>query len=72
MTKYFKQVYSKSFEEHIRSILQRTSSQPLVLPGSLSEATPDEWVKFLRKATNTLRDNYIIPQNKAREEIRKR
>ncbi|NXT77913.1 NUP88 protein, partial [Zapornia atra] len=68
-----------SFEKHIRSILQRGSANPLLLNClSLRSADkdaappPEECLQLLSRATQVFREEYILKQDLAKEEIQQR
>ncbi|XP_053635741.2 nucleoporin 88 [Cherax quadricarinatus] len=67
-----RKVHSQNFEDHIRCILHRLSSQPLLASGSTSKVTPDEYLNLLNRITATLRKNYMQPQRAARLDIQRR
>ncbi|NXX95194.1 NUP88 protein, partial [Centropus bengalensis] len=73
-----------SFEKHIRNILQRSSANPVLLKTpSLSllllrsadkEAAPppEECLQLLSRATQVFREEYILKQDLAKEELQQR
>uniref|UniRef100_A0A8C6YM26 Nucleoporin 88 n=1 Tax=Nothoprocta perdicaria TaxID=30464 RepID=A0A8C6YM26_NOTPE len=63
-----------SFEKHIRSILQRSSANPLVLRSADKDAAPppEECLQLLSRATQVFREEYILKQDLAKEEIQQR
>ncbi|KAM9801115.1 nucleoporin 88 [Neosynchiropus ocellatus] len=64
-----------SFEKHIRNILVRCSTNPLVLKaGDNKDAAPppQECLQLLSRATQVFREEYIQKQDMAREELQKR
>ncbi|NWR84824.1 NUP88 protein, partial [Furnarius figulus] len=72
-----------SFEKHIQSILQRSSANPLHLklqkPLLLfrsadkdSAPPPEECLQLLSRATQVFREEYILKQDLAKEEIQQR
>ncbi|NXG78653.1 NUP88 protein, partial [Baryphthengus martii] len=63
-----------TFEEHIRSILQRGSANPLLLKSADPDAAPppEECLQLLSRATQVFREEYILKQDLAREEIQQR
>ncbi|NXC43398.1 NUP88 protein, partial [Penelope pileata] len=76
-----------SFEKHIRSILRRSSANPLVLKrvglqkpvsclfrsGDKDAAPPpEECLQLLSRATQVFREEYILKQDLAKEEIQQR
>ncbi|XP_032401726.1 nucleoporin 88 [Xiphophorus hellerii] len=65
---------SDSFEQHIRSILARSSNNPMVLKAGDKEASspPAECLQLLSRATQVFREEYIMKQDMAREEMERR
>lgn len=63
-----------SFEQHIRNILARSSTNPLVLKAGDRDTSPPppECLQLLSRATQVFREEYILKQNMAREEMQKR
>ncbi|KAK2525546.1 nuclear pore complex protein Nup88 [Columba livia] len=63
-----------SFEKHIRSILQRSSANPLLLKSADKDAAPppEECLQLLSRATQVFREEYILKQDLAKEEIQQR
>ncbi|XP_032071436.1 nuclear pore complex protein Nup88 [Thamnophis elegans] len=63
-----------SFERHIRNILCRTSANPLLLKAADKESSPppEECLQLLSRATQVFREEYILKQDLAREEIQRR
>lgn len=63
-----------SFEQHIRSILARSSNNPVVLKAGGKEASPPpaECLQLLSRATQVFREEYILKQDMAREEMQRR
>ncbi|XP_035382657.1 nucleoporin 88 [Electrophorus electricus] len=63
-----------SFEQHIRNILARSSTNPLVLrAGDKDSSSPTpECLQLLSRATQVFREEYILKLDLAREEIQKR
>ncbi|XP_062241935.1 nucleoporin 88 [Platichthys flesus] len=63
-----------SFEQHIRNILARSSTNPLVLKAGDKETSPapQECLQLLSRATQVFREEYILKQDMAREEMQKR
>ncbi|KAI5089449.1 nuclear pore complex protein Nup88 [Silurus meridionalis] len=62
------------FEQHIRNILARSSTNPLMLRSGdkdLSTPTP-ECLQLLSRATQVFREEYILKLDLAREEMQKR
>uniref|UniRef100_UPI00398F730D nucleoporin 88 isoform X1 n=2 Tax=Pristiophorus japonicus TaxID=55135 RepID=UPI00398F730D len=65
---------SNSFEQHIRNILRRSTTNPLLLRASDAEGAPppQECLQLLSRATQVFREEYILKQALAREEIARR
>ncbi|KFW11071.1 Nuclear pore complex protein Nup88, partial [Eurypyga helias] len=63
-----------SFEKHIQSILQRSSANPLLLKSADKDAAspPEECLQLLSRATQVFREEYILKQDLAKEEIQQR
>ncbi|CAL8363614.1 unnamed protein product [Merluccius merluccius] len=68
-----------SFERHIRDILARGSANPLVLrsgaiagDAAAAAAPPPEWLQLLSRATQVFREEYILKQDTACEELQRR
>ncbi|NXX85852.1 NUP88 protein, partial [Urocolius indicus] len=70
-----------SFEEHVRSLLQRGSANPLLLRNLSpflraddkdAAPPPEECLQLLSRATQVFREEYILKQDLAREEIQQR
>uniref|UniRef100_A0A452UBE4 Nucleoporin 88 n=1 Tax=Ursus maritimus TaxID=29073 RepID=A0A452UBE4_URSMA len=63
-----------SFEKHIRSILQRTVANPAFLKSSDRDAAPapEECLQLLSRATQVFREQYVLKQDLAKEEIQRR
>ncbi|NXU71413.1 NUP88 protein, partial [Oreotrochilus melanogaster] len=63
-----------SFEKHIRGILQRSSANPLFLKSADKDTAPppEECLQLLSRATQVFREEYILKQDLAREEIQQR
>ncbi|XP_066492774.1 nuclear pore complex protein Nup88 [Tiliqua scincoides] len=63
-----------SFEKHIQNILRRSSANPLLLKASAKDSSPppEECLQLLSRATQVFRDEYILKQDLAREEIQRR
>ncbi|NXM90204.1 NUP88 protein, partial [Oenanthe oenanthe] len=72
-----------SFEKHIQGILQRASANPLhlnktakisILRSADKEAAPppEECLQLLSRATQVFREEYILKQDLAKEEIQQR
>ncbi|NWR12377.1 NUP88 protein, partial [Paradoxornis webbianus] len=71
-----------SFEKHIQGILQRSSANPLHLKLQKSQSLrsadkdaappPEECLQLLSRATQVFREEYILKQDLAKEEIQQR
>ncbi|NXP38225.1 NUP88 protein, partial [Leiothrix lutea] len=70
-----------SFEKHIQGILQRSSANPLhlklqksILRSADKDAAPppEECLQLLSRATQVFREEYILKQDLAKEEIQQR
>ncbi|OXB78866.1 UNVERIFIED_CONTAM: hypothetical protein H355_011271 [Colinus virginianus] len=63
-----------SFEKHIQSILRRSSANPLLLKSADKDAAPppEECLQLLSRATQVFREEYILKQDLAKEEIQQR
>ncbi|XP_006899868.1 PREDICTED: nuclear pore complex protein Nup88, partial [Elephantulus edwardii] len=63
-----------SFEKHIRSILQRSVANPAFLKSSEKDTAPppEECLQLLSRATQVFREQYILKQDLAMEEIQRR
>ncbi|XP_028275668.1 nucleoporin 88 [Parambassis ranga] len=63
-----------SFEQHIRNILTRSSTNPLVLKAGDKDTSPPppECLQLLSRATQVFREEYILKQDMAREEMQRR
>ncbi|XP_056139006.1 nucleoporin 88 [Lampris incognitus] len=63
-----------SFEQHIRNILAHSSTNPLVLRAGDKDASipPPECLQLLSRATQVFREEYILKQDVAREEMQRR
>ncbi|XP_040280801.1 nuclear pore complex protein Nup88 [Bufo bufo] len=62
------------FENHIRNLLIRTSANPLLLNSSSKDSSPppEECLQLLSRATQVFREEYVLKQDMAREEIQRR
>ncbi|OCT95176.1 hypothetical protein XELAEV_18012860mg [Xenopus laevis] len=62
------------FEEHIRGILRRNSANPLLLNSSSKDSSPppEECLQLLSRATQVFREEYLLKQDLANEEIQRR
>lgn len=62
------------FENHIRNILFRNSANPLLLNSSSKDSSPppEECLQLLSRATQVFREEYVLKQDMAREEIQRR
>ncbi|XP_071551048.1 nucleoporin 88 isoform X2 [Panulirus ornatus] len=67
-----RKVHTENFEDHIRSVLHRSLSQPLLASGSDSKVTAGEYLNLLSRVTSTLRMHYMQPQQGARVDIQRR
>ncbi|XP_053425298.1 nuclear pore complex protein Nup88 isoform X2 [Nycticebus coucang] len=63
-----------SFEKHIRSILQRSVANPAFLKSSEKDTAPppEERLQLISRATQVFREQYILKQDLAKEEIQRR
>ncbi|KAM6933954.1 nucleoporin 88 isoform 1-T2 [Xenentodon cancila] len=63
-----------SFEQHIRNILARSSTNPLVLKAGDKDTSPPppECLQLLSRATQVFREEYILKQDMACEEMQRR
>ncbi|XP_077421846.1 nucleoporin 88 [Vanacampus margaritifer] len=61
-----------SFEQHVRNILARGSANPLLLKAGDGEPSPQERLQLLSRATQVFREEYVLKQDMAREELQKR
>ncbi|XP_038615741.1 nuclear pore complex protein Nup88 isoform X2 [Tachyglossus aculeatus] len=63
-----------SFEKRIRTILQRSVANPAFLRSSAKDEAPPpaECLQLLSRATQVFREEYILKQDLAREEIQRR
>uniref|UniRef100_A0A8C6KQ50 Nucleoporin 88 n=1 Tax=Nothobranchius furzeri TaxID=105023 RepID=A0A8C6KQ50_NOTFU len=63
-----------SFEQHIRNILTRGSTNPLVLKAGDKDTSPPpaECLQLLSRATQVFREEYILKQDMACEEMQRR
>ncbi|XP_042342619.1 nucleoporin 88-like [Plectropomus leopardus] len=63
-----------SFEQHIRNILARSSTNPLVLKAGDKDTSPppSECLQLLSRATQVFSEEYILKQDMAREEMQRR
>ncbi|XP_029784318.1 nuclear pore complex protein Nup88 [Suricata suricatta] len=63
-----------SFEKHIRSILQRSVANPAFLKSSDKDTAPppEESLQLISRATQVFREQYILRQDLAKEEIQRR
>ncbi|KAF6299288.1 nucleoporin 88 [Rhinolophus ferrumequinum] len=62
------------FEKHIRSILQRNVANPAFLKSSEKDTAPppEECLQLISRATQVFREQYILKQDLAKEEIQRR
>ncbi|KAG9341448.1 hypothetical protein JZ751_019258 [Albula glossodonta] len=65
---------SDPFEQHIRNILARSSTNPLLLRAGDKDTSspPPECLQLLSRATQVFREEYILKQDMAREEMQRR
>ncbi|XP_031549792.1 nucleoporin 88-like [Actinia tenebrosa] len=63
---------SGSFVEHIRKILTRNTSTPLIRAQSTSDLSQEDRLKIFTEAQQILREEYLQRQNRAKVEIEKR
>ncbi|XP_030151404.1 LOW QUALITY PROTEIN: nuclear pore complex protein Nup88 [Lynx canadensis] len=63
-----------SFEKHIRSILQRSVANPAFLKSCDRDAAPPpgDSLQLLSRATQVFREQYVLKQDLAKEEIQRR
>ncbi|XP_078598858.1 nucleoporin 88-like [Branchiostoma floridae x Branchiostoma japonicum] len=73
VTSPLRKLHSKPFDQHIRDILRRDASNPILksIPKS-SQPSDQECFQLLTRATQVFRDEYIKKQYQAREEVEKR
>ncbi|XP_053310937.1 nuclear pore complex protein Nup88 [Spea bombifrons] len=64
----------RQFENHIQDILRRNSTNPLLLNSSNKESSPppDECLQLLTRAIQVFREEYLLKQDLAREEMQRR
>ncbi|XP_069470703.1 nuclear pore complex protein Nup88 [Ambystoma mexicanum] len=64
----------ESFEKHIRGVLSRSTANPALLRASDKDTSPppEECLQLLSRATQVFREEYILKQDLAREEIQRR
>ncbi|XP_043909981.1 nuclear pore complex protein Nup88 isoform X2 [Protopterus annectens] len=74
VTSPLKALASDSFEKHIRNILSRVSANPVFIRSSDKDNAPppQECLQLLSRATQVFREEYILKQDLAREEIQRR
>ncbi|KAM6969732.1 nucleoporin 88 [Aplochiton taeniatus] len=62
------------FDQHIRTILARSSTNPLMLRAGDKDMSspPPECLQLLSRATQVFREEYILKQDMAREEMQRR
>ncbi|XP_024287658.1 nucleoporin 88 [Oncorhynchus tshawytscha] len=67
-------LHDDSFEQHIRNILARSSTNPLMLRAGDKDTSspPPECLQLLSRATQVFREEYILKQDIAREEMQRR
>ncbi|ERE69318.1 nuclear pore complex protein Nup88-like protein [Cricetulus griseus] len=63
-----------SFEKHIKTILQRSAANPAFLKSSEKDLAPppEECLQLISRATQVFREQYILKQDFAKEEIQRR
>ncbi|GAB1296374.1 Nuclear pore complex protein Nup88 [Apodemus speciosus] len=63
-----------SFEKHIKRILQRSATNPAFLKSSEKDLAPppEECLQLISRATQVFREQYILKQDLAKEEIQRR
>ncbi|CAG09041.1 unnamed protein product, partial [Tetraodon nigroviridis] len=63
-----------TFEQHIRNILARSSTNPVLLKAADRETAPPptECLQLLSRATQVFREEYILKQDMAHEEMERR
>lgn len=63
-----------TFEQHIRNILARSSTNPVLLKAADKETSPPptECLQLLSRATQVFREEYILKQDMAHEEMERR
>ncbi|XP_076808146.1 nucleoporin 88-like [Clavelina lepadiformis] len=72
-TSPLKKLSETNFVDHIRSLLKRDASQPIIRAGAWNdEANDRECLQLLTRATQVFRDEYILKQKLARDAISKR
>uniref|UniRef100_A0A8C8C9I2 Nucleoporin 88 n=1 Tax=Oncorhynchus tshawytscha TaxID=74940 RepID=A0A8C8C9I2_ONCTS len=66
-------LHDDSFEQHIRNILARSSTNPLMLRAGDKDTSspPPECLQLLSRATQVFREEYILKQDIAREEMQR-
>ncbi|ELT91714.1 hypothetical protein CAPTEDRAFT_219050 [Capitella teleta] len=67
-----KQIQKESFDAHLRKILQRQASNPLLQTSSSCDLSPQDCFRLLSRATQVYREEYIQRLDHAREEIIRR
>ncbi|XP_070572086.1 nucleoporin 88-like [Ptychodera flava] len=65
-------LHPEPFDKHIKKILQRKTSNPVLRSHPKTEVTQQEFLQILSRATQIFREEYILKQETAREEIAKR
>uniref|UniRef100_A0A673Z978 Nucleoporin 88 n=1 Tax=Salmo trutta TaxID=8032 RepID=A0A673Z978_SALTR len=67
-------LHNNYFEQHIRNILARSSTNPLMLRAGDKDTSspPPECLQLLSRATQVFREEYILKQDMAREEMQRR
>lgn len=67
-----KNIFSQSFETHIKNILASGASQPILKSHDAKDVAPKEILELLIYATKTLHEQYIMKHDKVKQEIEKR
>jgi len=67
-----KKITEQDFESHIRSLLKRETSQPVIKSSCFDNVSEKESIQLLTQATSTLRNQYILKQKLASDAISKR
>ncbi|XP_077995734.1 nucleoporin 88-like isoform X1 [Glandiceps talaboti] len=65
-------LHSEPFDRRIRMILQRNTSNPVLKSHPQTEMSQQQCLQILSRATQVFREEYILKQETAREEIAKR
>ncbi|XP_060594751.1 nucleoporin 88-like [Ruditapes philippinarum] len=67
-----RKISREPFDERIRKILQKKTSNPLLKSGSNTQMSQQECFQLLSRATQVFREEYIQKQDLARQEIERR